>query len=249
MAQLEQKSITPDIPSLNASFQFNSQSTSPSRCRNQAGLEKLHINHRNKHLIDEISSVSNKINFIYKLEQQIKQKYTEDRQKAEADMNKKARNELKLKEKEIFKQYRVKEEQELRNKIKEEKQKRKENIRAMKEEIFRERLENVKEIKKNREELDMMGKSYKDLIRQQKFILKSTRIREVTQNKNKSNTFTVKITDKLKKDYEDRIQSEKQKYIDLINKKKDLEKLEAMALERYSATLVQTGLPSPFDLI
>lgn len=249
MAQLEPKSVTPDILSLNTSYQFNSQSTSPSRSRYQAGLEKLQINHRNKHLIDEISSVSNKINFIYKLEQQIKQKYMEDRQKAEADMNKKARNELKIKEKEIFKQYRAKEEQELRNRIKEEKKKRKENIRAMKESIFRERLENVKEIKKNKEELDLMGRSYKELIRQQKSIIKSNRMKEVTQNKNKSHTFTIKITEKLKKDYEDRIQSEKQKFIELINKKKELEKLEAMALERYSATLIQTGLTSPLDLV
>jgi hypothetical protein len=247
MATIDQKSFTPDTRSPDTTIQFISQSSSPSRSRYKAGLEKLQVNHRNKHLMQEINSVSNKINLIYRLEQQVKQKLQEDRFKAETVLEKKARNELKQREKDYFNHIKKKEEEDLRSKIKEEKKKRVETIKAMKESIYKEKLEIVKEAKKNREELDSMGRSYKELLRQQKSILKSNRLKEVTQNKNKSHTFTLKITEKLKKDYEDRIQNEKQRYLELLQKKQELEKIEALAIERYSSTLVNSGLSPPVD--
>ena len=93
-------SLTPEIKECYNSIHLVSSSTSP--IRSSLGHEKLKLFHNNKQLAEEIKSVSNKIQLILKCETKAKEQHAKNKKKAEEDLQKKARNESKLKDKEYL---------------------------------------------------------------------------------------------------------------------------------------------------
>ena len=174
-----------------------------------------------------------------KLDDKTKKRTEVARKKAEELHKVKTRNELKIKEREMIKQIRQKEEEEQRRKNLEQKKKSILAKKNLEELIFKEKKEYAKIVKKQRSELDDIYKSYKDMIRKQKTKIKSGRISEVIQHKLKSETYANQFTTNLRQEYEDKISKEKEAYLELLKKKKQLEKHEAELIQNYTKTLNQ----------
>lgn len=240
MEKRRQPSLTPDVKASYISFLNFSANSTPVNYR--LGVEKLQLSYQNKQLAEEIGLVSNKINMVLKLESKTKRKLEKQREIVEEALQKKARNELKSKEKEAWVEIKNKEVQDLRKRNYSDKLKRKFAIRALQNSIIRERQDYAKEVKKNRSELDHLGNKYKQQLKEQKLLMKTKRKKEASQYKAKSNTLSLKFTENLKQAYEDKIAYEKKVYLELLNKKKELEKKEAEVVQNYSKTLITAGL-------
>ena len=240
MNKRRQPSLTPDFKASKNSFLIFSGSNTP--VNYHLGVEKLQLYNKNKQLAEEIGLVSNKINVILKLESKTRRNYEKEKKIAEEAFQKKARNELKVKEKETWLELKKKEVEDLRKRNYSDKLKRKLAIRALQNSIIRERLDYAKEVKKNRTELDHIGRTYKQQLKQQKLIMKTNRKKEAIQFKNKSDTITMKFTESLKQAYQDKIAYEKKVYLELLNQKKELEKKEAEVIQNYSKTLITAGI-------
>lgn len=239
-------SLTPDVKRSSNSINLYSNSTSPTR--SSLGQEKLKLFHNNKQLAKEIQSVSNKIHLILKLESRAKEQLVKSQRIAEQVLQKKARNESKLKDKEYLSECRKKEVEEKRRKNLIEKEQRRMAIKQLQNSIIRERHELANEVKKSRLELDEIGKGYKQKIRERNYIMKSNRIKEAVHRKQYNNTQVLKFNEELKQAYQEKILHEKKLYQDLMMKMKDLEKQEALVIENYSKTLKNTGLPGAIFL-
>jgi hypothetical protein len=233
-------SLTPEIGRSIKNFEFHSNSSSPNH--NSLGHEKLQVFHQNKQLVKEIGLVSNKINLITKLELRTKDQLAKQKKQAEEILQKKARNESKQREKEIWNDYKRKEVEELRKKHFLEKQKRKTAIKALQSSIIRERQGLAKEAKKTRADLEELGRSYKEMVQEKNWEMKNSRIKEVLSHRNKSNTLNLRFTEELKIAYQEKILQEKKLYLELMNKMKEVEKQEALVIENYSKTLKNAGI-------
>lgn len=244
-------SLTPEIKQCNDSVHLISSSTSP--IRNSLGHEKLKLFHNNKQLAEEIKSVSNKIQLILKCETKAKEQFIKNQKRAEEDLQKKARNDSKLKDKEYLSEYRKKEVESLRQRNLIEKEQRRIAIKTLQNSIIRERHQLANEVKKNRAELDEIGRGYKEMIRKKNYVMKSNRIKEVVNRKQNSSTLVYRFNEDLKQAYQDKILYEKRLYQELMIKMKEIEKQEAIAIENYSKTLKNTGMagvefPTPDEI-
>lgn len=242
MEKRRQPSLTPDIKTPKRTFLPASGGSSP--VNYQLGLEKLQLSFQNKQLVHEIGQVSNKINAILKMETKTKEKVEKEKLNIEETLKKKARNEMKIKIKESWLDFKKKEVEDLKKKNYFEKEKRKMAIKALQSSIIRERQDLAREVKKSKAELDSMGRSFKEMLIEQKIQMKSNRKKEVVNLKKKFNRVSLKFTEDLKQAYKDRIEHEKKIYLELLSKKKELEKKEAEVIRNYSNTLNSMGLPA-----
>lgn len=228
-------SQTPEI--LNKHSKHTSKTPSPTKSSYECGLEKFSIIRKNKDLLTEIQQISNKIQSIQKFESQIKRRYSQEKYQSDLIQQKKSRNNYHRQQKEQFYKEKLKEIEQQKQKNLSEKQRRSQTIKAIKESILKEKIQYARSLKKQRKELDILEKSTKTEIKKQKFLMKSKRIQEVIQHKTRVNLFSLKNSESLKKSYEDRIAQEKAWYLELLQKKAELERQELQVFEKYSKTL------------
>lgn len=221
---------SPDTSTRNIS----SSTTSPLRAHNQSGIEKFLTTQRKKQIAYEIDIVSNKINLLIKLEQKAHKHIDKAKKQAEEIQKAKIRNESKSRAKGEVREIKTKEIEEMRKKNIEEKKKRVINIKNMQESILREKKEYAKKVKNDKAEIDEINKSFRDMIQKQKTERRCKRVHEVNQHKIQSQSFASKMTQQLKKAYEEKIAIEKESYLELMRQKSLLEKREAEIAEKYT---------------
>lgn len=220
------------------SVQYFSNSTLTSKALNTSGLEKYYATKQKQQLESEIGLINNKINLLLKLEQDAQKKTQIAKEKAEKIRRAQSRNQQKLKEKEILKDLRQKEEQLQRKKNLEEKLKSSAAKQALQKNIYKEKQEFAKVVKKQRKEFDEISKNFKEHIRREKREIRSYRFEESSENKLRSRSFTSKVKRDLHQSYEDKIAKEKSAYFELLRQKAELEKQETELIEKYTQTLV-----------
>lgn len=214
-----------------------SKTPSPTKSSYECGLEKFSVIRKNKELLTEIQHISNKIQSIQKFESQIKRRYSQEKYQSELIQQRKSRNNYHKQQKEQLYQEKLKEIEQQKQKNLSEKQRRSQTIKAIKESILKEKIQYAKSVKKQRKEFDMLDQSTKAEIKKQKMLMKSKRLQEVLQHKTRANLFSLKTSESLKKSYEDRIAQEKAWYLELLQKKSELERQELQVFEKYSRTL------------
>lgn len=231
-------SKTPEIPKKTSKILSNS--SSPSKSSYDYGIEKLNISRQNKHLLNEIQQVSNKIKCMVKLDSQVKRRFSQEKYQKDLKHQKKSRNEIHKLEKYQFYLSQKKQIDEQRQKNLSEKQKRSQTIKAIQDSILQERIEYAKSLKSYRKHLDLLNQSNKEQFIKQKALLRSQRTQQVASHKTRLNIFQLKTSESLKKSYEDRIAEEKKKYLHLLQQKQELEKQEHQVYSEYSNTLQKT---------
>ncbi|OMJ78219.1 hypothetical protein SteCoe_22022 [Stentor coeruleus] len=219
-----------------APMKLTSQSLSPKKNLDSNGLEKFYITQDRKNANREIEIISNRINQLIKVEEKAKKKIEMAHQKAELIQKAKERKTSDVKDKELYKEIRKIEEEELRRKNREDKDKRFVNIKNLQDEIFIEKRRMAEETKKKSKELENMKKDFKMMVEQQKAEKKNARYGAVVEHKQRKDVHRNYYTSSLKEEYEKRIADEKAHHLDLINKKKELEKYEAEVIQRLANT-------------
>ena len=217
---------------------FTSHSTSPTKYRDSAGIEKYYITQERKNANKDVELINNRINQLIKFEEKAKKKIEIAEKKAEQIQKAKERHSLTIREKEKYKEMKKIEEDEQRKKNREEKEKRISNIQNFQEMIVSEKKNIAQETKKKSRELDALQKNFKMLLEQQKNERKNIRYTEVVENKQKKDVHYNNYNLYLKEEYEKRIAMEKAAHIELINKKKELEKYEADLIQKLANTEV-----------
>ena len=215
---------------------FKSTSSSPYKTLQPHGIEKFYITQNKKNVHREIEQISNRINQLIKNEEKAKKKIEIAQKKAEQINKAKERNDYKSQEKEMHREVRKIEEEEQRKKNREEKDRRAENIRAYQEAILNERKVVAEDVKKKSKELDSIRKQFKNLVEQEKNERKAIRYNEASEHKHRKGQSQHVYTTYLKEEYEKRITDEKNAHLELINKKKELERYEAELVTRLANT-------------
>jgi hypothetical protein len=215
---------------------LKSLSSSPYKTLQPHGIEKFYISQNKKNVHREIEQVSNRINQLIKNEEKAKKKIEIAQKKAEQINRAKERHGQKIQEKEMHREVRKIEEDEQRRKNREEKERRFENIRAYQEAIFIDRKNQAEDVKKRSKEFDGIRKQFKALVEQEKNERKAIRYNEAAEHKHRKGQSQQVYTTYLKDEYEKRIIDEKNAHLELLNKKKELEKYEAELVNRLANT-------------
>jgi hypothetical protein len=215
---------------------IKSQSSSPAKMRSANGLEKFYISQHRKQALFELELVSNRIQQLQKLEEKAKKKIEIAQKISEQIQRAKERHELELQSKELLKELKRIEEDEQRRKNKEEKDRREEKIREFKESILKERKVAAKQTKVRSRELDLMSKEQKILFEKEKYDRKYFRYHEAAEHRQRQDYVKNKYSVFLKEEYEKRISEEKNAHLELVHRKKELEKKEAELVSRLANT-------------
>jgi hypothetical protein len=212
-----------------------SHSSSPSKYYSN-GIQKFHITQDRKMAVQEVENANNRINQLIKFEEKAKKKIEIAQKKTELIQKAKERHENEIKNKELQKELKKQEEEEQRKKNREEKEKRLKHIENCQEMIINEKKKIAVETKRQSRELDALQKHFKKLIEQQKNERKNIRYTEVIEHKQKKDIHLNNYNLSLKEEYERRIAQEKAVHIDLINRKKELEKYEVEIIQKLENT-------------
>ena len=213
-----------------------SQSTSPSKYRDSHGIEKFYITKERQNAHKELELVNNRINQLIKFEENAKKKIDIAQKKAELIQKAKERHIVDIKEKEFHKEIRKSEEEEQRKRNRGEKDKRFMNIKNYQEMILNEKKALAKETKRQSKELDALKHNFRMLVEQQKNERKNIRYTEVIEHKQRKDINQNYYSANLKEEYEKRISQEKAIHLELINKKKELEKYQAEIAQNLTNT-------------
>ena len=213
-----------------------SQSTSPTKYRESHGLEKFYTTQERRNAHKEVELINNRINQLIKFDEGAKKKIEIAQKKTELIYKAKERHTEDTKEKELQKELKRIEEEEQRRRNREEKERRISNIKNYQEMILNERKILAKETKRQSKELDALQKHFKTLVEQQKNERKNIRYTEVVEHKQRKELTQNQYSVSLKEEYEKRISQEKAVHLDLINKKKELEKYEAEIVQSLANT-------------
>lgn len=215
---------------------LKSSSISPYKTLQPHGIEKFYLTQNKKNTHREIEHISNRINQLIKNEEKAKKKIEIAQKKAEQINKAIERHGQKIQEKEISREVRKIEEEEQRRKNREEKERRAENIRAYQEAIFNERKGVAEDVKKKSKELDCIRKQFRSLVEQDKNERKAVRYNEASEHKHRKGQSQHVYTTYLKEEYEKRISDEKNAHLELMNRKKELERYEAELVGRLANT-------------
>lgn len=213
-----------------------SQSASPVKTRDPNGLEMFYLMQSKKNAIKEIEIVNNRISQLIKTEEKAKKKIEIAQRKAEQIQKAKERHNLDVKDKELQKEIRKIEEEQIRKKNREDKIRRVDNIKSYQDMIFKDRQINAKEIKDRSKEHDALHKQFRTVVEQQKNEKKVSRYTEASEHKQRKGVNVSSYQQQLKEEYEKRIATEKAAHLDLLNKKKELEKYESQIVSRLANT-------------
>lgn len=221
---------------LKESNKSTSQSTSPIKFKDPNGIEMFYLMQTKKNAIKEIEIINNRINQLVKTEEKAKKRIEIAQKKAEQISKAKERHALDIKDKDLQKVIRKIEEEEIRKKSKEDKIRRVNNIKNYQEMILRERQISAKEIKEKSKEYDALHKHYKSVVEQQKNEKKINRYTEAASHKKQKGEKKVSYNQQLKEEYERKIAAEKAAHLELLAKKKELERYESEVINRLAHT-------------
>ena len=215
---------------------LTSQSTSPTKYRESHGIEKFYTTQDRRNAHKEVELINNRINQLIKLDEKAKKKIEVAQKKTELIYKAKERHSEDTKEKDLQKKLKRIEEEEQRRRNREEKERRIINIKNYQEMILSEKKALAKETKRQSKELDGLQKNFKMLVEQQKNERKNIRYNEVIEHKQRKDMTQNQYSVSLKEEYEKIIAQEKAMHLELINKKKELEKYEAQIIQNLANT-------------
>ena len=216
---------------------FNSHSPSPIKPINSNGLEKLYISQHKKNALHEVELINNRIAQLKSLEDKAKRKTNLANRFSELIVKAKERHYLENQAKELWKELKLMEEHQQRKKNLEEKLKRTEKIKKYQREILREKKISAQLIKNKSRELDKQGQELKKIIERQKYEMKYSRYAEALEYKHRQESAKEEFLVCLKDEYEKKIAENKSEHLQLITRKKDLEKMETELVNRLANTV------------
>lgn len=215
---------------------YISHTPSPMKTRSSNGLEKYYISQHKKNAVRELEFVSNRIAQLQKQESKAKRKI-ELAQKFSEQINRaKERHCLEIQTKELLKELKQMEEMQKRQKNKELKEKRNENIKKFQLDLLKERQLTAQKIKTKSKELDKLNQEQRKMMIKEKYDKKYLRYNEVLELKQKQENIKEDFLVYLKDEYEKKIAEEKSEHLQLMNRKKELEKLELEMVHKFANT-------------
>lgn len=215
---------------------YKSHTPSPIKTRSSNGLEKYYISQHKKNAARELEFVSNRIAQLQKQESKAKRKIELAQKYSEQINRAKERHCLENQAKELWKELKQMEEMQQRQKNKELKEKRTENIKKFQLDILKERKLTAQKIKIKSKELDKQYQEQRKIMIKEKYEKKYLRYNEVLELKQKQENIKEDFLVYLKDEYEKKIAEEKSEHLQLINRKKELEKLEVEMINKFAHT-------------
>ena len=181
-------------------------------------------------------SLSNRIAKLLKEEENSRRQMENAEKRAMVMMNNRERHMNELREKELLRALRKQQEDELRMKNFMEREKRKKNLSDMNEYIYNNRKNCFAEVKQNAEIGDYAIGQFHNYITKQRN--EKAQIMKFKMNAKKYNRSRSQFDykNKLRKEYEDKIQEEKQLYLQSLAKRKQLEAIESELVQKISVS-------------
>lgn len=221
----------------NSPEHYTSHSPSPIKPRNSNGLEKFYISQHKKNALHELELINNRITQLKKQELNAKRKIELAQKFSEQIVKAKERHYLENQAKELWKELKEMEEHQQRKRNQEEKLKRTEKIKKYQLEILREKKTSAQLVKNKSRELDKQGQELKKMMERQKYEMKYSRYTEALEFKQRQESVKEDFLVCLKDEYEKKIAEEKYEHLQLINRKKELEKMESELVSRFANTV------------